>query len=64
MIATKATAAMQRKDVRRALSLAGQLWVRDHRSWDSLQQGLRQAYRHAWQAADDSTSRRGAAVAL
>jgi hypothetical protein len=55
---------MQRKDLRRALSLAGQQWVRDHRSWDSLQQGLRQAYRHAWQAADDSTSRRGAAVAL
>lgn len=55
--------AVQRKDLRQALSTAGRQWVREHRTWDGMQQRLEQVYRHAWQAAGTETSRRGAAVA-
>jgi glycosyltransferase involved in cell wall biosynthesis len=56
--------AVQRKDLRRALSVAGRRWVLDHRTWGSLHQPLRQAYRHAWRAADaNDGSRHGAEIA-
>ena len=62
-LAIRLLEAVQRKDLRRALSVAGRQWVRDYRTWDSLQQPLRQAYRHAGQAIG-STSRRSATVTL
>lgn len=63
-LAARLLQAVQQKDLRRALSVAGRQWVRDHRTWDSLQQPLQQAYRHAWQAVDANKPRRRAAISL